>query len=278
LDKINILIIEDEAIIALDLTMCLQREGYNIVAAVNNGRDALIVFERDPIDMILCDINILGDWDGIETMTRLLKIRTVPFIYLTALSDGTTLERAKQTFPSAYIHKPFTIISIRIAIEMAMNHFAYFSEQRMVDKPISQLVSQTAVSLAQVEKPVAAAQSVNSSAQEENNFILRTNDILFIKQTHQFVKLNIHDILYLEVDSKYVTIVTLSKKYLLKDSLNNVLTHIAFPKLVRVHRSFVVNIAQIDEFSDTEILIKKKSFPIGRAYKELFIQSFRFCK
>jgi DNA-binding LytR/AlgR family response regulator len=275
MDKINILLIEDEAIIALDLTMCLQREGYHIAAAVNNGQDALIAFERDPIDMILCDINILGDWDGIETMTRLLQIRTVPFMYLTALCDHTTLERAKQTFPSAYIHKPFTITSIRIAIEMAMNHFAYFKEQKMVDKPASKPVFQAAASPVLADKP---APTMNSNLSEENHFILRTNDILFIKQTHQFVKLNIHDILYLEVDNKYVTIVTLGKKYLLKDSLNNVLNHIAFPKLVRVHRSFVVNIAQIDEFSDIEILINKKSFPIGRAYKDSFIQSFRFCK
>jgi DNA-binding LytR/AlgR family response regulator len=101
---------------------------------------------------------------------------------------------------------------------------------------------------------------------------------LFIKQTHQFVKLNINDILYLEVDSKYVTIVTITKKYVLKDSLNNILEHIDFCKLVRVHRSFVVNVAQIDEFSDTEILMKKKSFPIGRSYKEAFLQSFRFSR
>jgi DNA-binding LytR/AlgR family response regulator len=277
MDKINILLIEDEAIIALDLTMCLQREGYHIAAAVNNGRDALIAFERDPIDMILCDINIFGDWDGIETMTRLLQIRTVPFMYLTALSDHTTLERAKQTFPSAYIHKPFTITSIRIAIEMAMNHFAYFNEQKIGDKPVSKPISQALESPIVADKPTPAS-TVTTNLSDENHFILRTNDILFIKQTHQFVKLNIHDILYLEVDSKYVTIVTLGKKYVLKDSLNNVLNHIAFPRLVRIHRSFVVNIAQIDEFSDTEILIKKKSFPIGRAYKDSFIQSFRFCK
>jgi two-component system, response regulator PdtaR len=272
LDKINILLIEDEAIIALDLTMCLHREGYNVIAAVNNGRDALAAFECENIDMILCDINIFGDWDGIETMTRLLKVRTVPFMYLTALSDRATLDRAKQTFPSAYIHKPFTIMAIRIAIEMSMNNFAHFKE------PQKKIQPEDEPSPVPVDKLNSAPPIKETPVLTETNFILRNDDILFIKQTHQFVKLNIHEILYLEVDSKYVTIVTATKKYVLKDSLNNVLEHIDFHKLVRVHRSFVVNVAQIDEFSDTEILMKKKSFPIGRSYKEGFLQSFRFSR
>jgi two-component system, response regulator PdtaR len=282
LDKINILLIEDEAIIALDLTMCLHREGYHVIAAVNNGRDALTAFERESIDMILCDINILGDWDGIETMTQLLKIRTVPFLYLTAFSDRATLERAKKTFPAAYIHKPFTITSIRIAIEMAINNFAHFKEPKIVDSPEMETapqrkphIQETPVS---IEKLNSSSPIKETSLPTETQFILRNEDILFIKQTHQFVKLNIHDIFYLEVDSKYVTIVTISKKYVLKDSLNNILDHINFHKLVRVHRSFVVNVAQIDEFSDTEILIKKKSIPIGRSYKEGFLQFFRFSR
>jgi DNA-binding LytR/AlgR family response regulator len=273
LDKINILLIEDEAIIALDLTMSLHREGYNVIAAVNNGRDALATFEQEEIDMILCDINILGDWDGIETMTHLLKVRTVPFLYLTALSDRVTLERAKQTFPSAYIHKPFTIMAIRIAIEMAMNNFAHFKLPKTKIQPDEPSIQQT---LAPINSELQSIKETPSSV--DNSFILRNDNILFIKQTHQFVKLNIHDILYLEVDSKYVTIVTITKKYVLKDSLNNILEHIDFCKLVRVHRSFVVNVAQIDEFSDTEIFMKKKSFPIGRSYKESFLQSFRFSR
>ena len=198
MDKINILLIEDEAIIALDLSMCLHREGYQVMAAVNNGRDALAAFERENIDMILCDINIFGDWDGIETMTRLLQIRNVPFIYLTASSDRATLERAKQTFPAAYIHKPFTILAIRIAIEMAMNNFAHFK----LPKPDSQ---STVPAIPEPEPtPIREPMPVKETPPvTEQHFILRNDDILFIKQTHQFVKLNINDILYLEVCNRF---------------------------------------------------------------------------
>jgi two-component system, response regulator PdtaR len=268
-DKINILIVEDEAIIAMDLMMCLQHEGYQVVAVCNNGQEAIETFKQEAIDMILCDINILGNLDGIETMKRILNIRTIPFIYLTALGDRETLERAKQTFPSAYINKPFSNSSIQIAIEMAMNNFAYFQEQKTInDAAKDNALSQNAPK----QKEMTSLDNQNI----DNNLILRNHDTLFIKQTHQFVKLNVNDILYLEVENKYVTVVTILKKYVIKDTLSNVLEHIAFPQLVRVHRSFVVNLKQIEVFSDTEILIKKKSIPIGRGYKEDFIHSFRF--
>jgi two-component system, response regulator PdtaR len=266
-DKINILIVEDEAIIAMDLMMCLQHEGYQVVAVCNNGQEAIETFKQEAIDMMLCDINILGNLDGIETMKRILNIRTIPFIYLTALGDRETLERAKQTFPSAYINKPFSNSSIQIAIEMAMNNFAYFQEQKTATGVASESLSPKDQNVSALE---LKAQSIDT------NLILRNHDTLFIKQTHQFVKLNVNDILYLEVENKYVTVVTILKKYVIKDTLSNVLEHIAFPQLVRVHRSFVVNLKQIEVFSDTEILIKKKSIPIGRGYKEDFIHSFRF--
>jgi DNA-binding LytR/AlgR family response regulator len=167
-------------------------------------------------------------------------------------------------------------MAIRIAIEMAMNNFAHFKLPKTKVQPENEpSIQQTAP----VDKLNGALSSIKETINStDNSFILRNDNILFIKQTHQFVKLNINDILYLEVDSKYVTIVTITKKYVLKDSLNNILEHIDFCKLVRVHRSFVVNVAQIDEFSDTEILMKKKSFPIGRSYKEAFLQSFRFSR
>ena len=78
------------------------------------------------------------------------------------------------------------------------------------------------------------------------------------------------------MENKYVTVITAIKKYVLKDTLHNILKHIAFPKLVRVHRSIVVNIEQIDVFNDAEIIIKKKTLPLSRSYKEDFMHSFQF--
>ena len=93
--KINILIVEDEALVALDLSMGLEKEGYNIVGIADNSEDAVDLFSNNPVDIILMDINIIGCKDGVETAIEMLKIRQVLVIYLTAFTDSATVERAK---------------------------------------------------------------------------------------------------------------------------------------------------------------------------------------
>lgn len=64
---VQLLIVEDEAILALDLRARLEREGYHVVGLASTGRSALDLFERHPVDLVLCDISLKGDWNGIET-------------------------------------------------------------------------------------------------------------------------------------------------------------------------------------------------------------------
>ena len=91
----KILIIEDESILASELAETLELEGYEVVLTPDNGQEALDFFKKNDVDLVLCDININGDWDGIETVKRLVAIKQVPIIYLTAFTDKDTLERAK---------------------------------------------------------------------------------------------------------------------------------------------------------------------------------------
>ena len=76
--RIKILIVEDEPILAMELTDCLEEEGYDIVGTANNGRKALDLFMRQSVDLLLCDIKIKGDWDGIQTVHHLTAERPVP--------------------------------------------------------------------------------------------------------------------------------------------------------------------------------------------------------
>ena len=122
--RISILIVEDEGILAMDLSDQLEDDGYQVVGVASNGRKAIDLFRQHPVDMVLCDINIKGDIDGIQTITALTQIRAVPVIYLTAQTDRDTILRAKQTYPAAYITKPFETTALRLAIEMALNNFS----------------------------------------------------------------------------------------------------------------------------------------------------------
>jgi DNA-binding LytR/AlgR family response regulator len=244
----KILLIEDEFILAEDLSNTLESDGYEVDYVVDNGPDALAHFRENDIDLVLCDIHIKGIWDGIETIEQLIAVKQVPIIYLTALTDKTTLERAKKTFPAAYISKPYHLTNLRMAIEMAINNFA-------VKIQPTQLVRE-------------------DSTQRET--ILQVNDDIFIKQNYQFVKFSMGDILYLEADKIYTTIVTTKKKYAIRQSISNVLERLPLKQLVRVHRSYAVNINRIESFNEHEITGSGFQIPLGRTFKDEFMKQFMF--
>ncbi|GAB3020031.1 LytR/AlgR family response regulator transcription factor [Spirosoma pulveris] len=249
-ERIHILLVEDEGILAMELSDSLEADGYFIVGIANNGRKALDLYQRQRVDLLLCDITIKGDWDGIETVRRLTAERPIPVIYLTALTDRETLERAKQTYPAAYVNKPYQLASLRTAIELAIHNF----NQR--------------------SKPVSAAVTPLEKGMRDRETILQINDHLFVKQNYQFVKINVDDLLYLEADNVYTTLVTSNRKYVIRLTLSGILERMNLPSLVRIHRSYAVNIHKVDSFNDTELSIGAQLLPLSRSYKEDFLQRF----
>jgi CheY-like chemotaxis protein len=117
----RVLIVEDEMIVALELKETLKKLGYTVVAAVDNGYDAIKKAGRLQPDVVLMDIRIRGDMDGIETAERLLSLYDVPVIYLTAHSDNETLRKAINTTPAGYLVKPVNERALYSNIEMAIH-------------------------------------------------------------------------------------------------------------------------------------------------------------
>ena len=116
----RILIVEDEAIMAMELSDRMRKLGYVVVAVVSSGEEAVEkAIELKP-DIILMDIKIKGDIDGIEAARRINEICRIPVFYLTAYSDEGLLLRAKLTEPFVYMVKPFTIREIHANIEVAL--------------------------------------------------------------------------------------------------------------------------------------------------------------
>lgn len=118
--KTRILVVEDESIIAADIVMSLRNLGYEVIAAVASGEQAIKKVESDKPDLILMDIAIKGKMDGIETAGRIRSQFKVPVVYLTAYAGEKTLERAKITGPFGYIIKPFEAMDLRVAIEIGL--------------------------------------------------------------------------------------------------------------------------------------------------------------
>ena len=120
-EKISVLIVEDERIIAMDMSENLTDLGYKIVGVAATGSEAIDLALHFKPDVILMDINLPGEIDGIEAAEEINKIMDAAIIYLTAYADDTTLERAKFTSPYGYLIKPFEERELQTTIEMTYN-------------------------------------------------------------------------------------------------------------------------------------------------------------
>jgi len=120
MDKTKILVVEDQTIVALNIKNRLKNLGYAVPSAVGSGKEAIREAELTNVDIVLMDIMLKGDMDGIEA-ARIIKSRFgIPIIYLTACTDFETLERAKLTDPEGYISKPFKEEDLCKNIETAL--------------------------------------------------------------------------------------------------------------------------------------------------------------
>ncbi|MEH2181565.1 hybrid sensor histidine kinase/response regulator [Nostoc sp.] len=116
----RILVVEDEVIVARTIASQLSQLGYIVTGTASSGKIAIAKASETQPELVLMDIILKGDMDGIATATQIRQQLDVPVIYLTAYGDDHTLERAKITQPFGYIVKPFTTKDLKIAIEIGL--------------------------------------------------------------------------------------------------------------------------------------------------------------
>ena len=236
-EKTKILIVEDEMIIAANISLQLTTLGYEVTGIMPRGEDALLHIEDNPPDILLLDINLKGKLDGIETAETMQKTHNIPVIYLTANIDDAHFDRAKKTHPYGFISKPFKKLDLQRAIELT----------------VSQLKSQ----------PLQLNDSVEKEAQP---FIL--SDSIFVRHHNTMVKVDIKDILYIEAERNYCRIFSKTKEYLLVMTLKDMAEKLPQQHFLRVHRSFIINLSQINEIANSHIVIGKKIVPISKSLKD----------
>lgn len=118
--KAQIVVVEDEGLVALEIKEGLENMGYEVPYVFSSGEEALAVMESDKPDLVLMDIRIEGKLDGIETAKIIRRNFEIPIIFLTAHSDEKTLQRAKVTESYGYLLKPFEDRALKAAIEIAL--------------------------------------------------------------------------------------------------------------------------------------------------------------
>lgn len=233
---VKALIVENEFLVAKDLTMRLQQMGYTVIGRAASGDQALQLAGQQQPTIIFMDIDIDGALDGIETARILTDTYGIPIIFLTKFEDDATFSRAKKTKPADFLNKPFDNTRLRRAVELALER---------------------------------DGQSKEAEAPERS--LLK--DRIFVKDLKGISNcLLIDDIVTIKADGSYCTISTATKSYQLTKSMSKTFAHICELKtsntLMQVHRSYVVNLNCVLGIEGHRLCLGSQKVDIGKSYRE----------
>ena len=141
---VKIMIVEDERIIALDLKSSLNKFGYEVIGIFSSGEKAIEKIGELQPDLVLMDILLKGKMDGVQTAEQISSQFQIPIVFLTAHTDDTNLQRAKETYPFGYIVKPFEERDLYTTVEIAIYRAKAESEIRKAlekEKELNELKS-----------------------------------------------------------------------------------------------------------------------------------------
>ena len=124
MNRAKILVVEDESEVAETLKMMLKKFGYNVVGCENLAEDAIQKAGELRPDLVLMDIELAGEMDGVQAADTIRKKYHIPVIYITAICDTKTLERVGASVPYGYILKPFTENELHTVIEISLDTLA----------------------------------------------------------------------------------------------------------------------------------------------------------
>ncbi len=236
--KTRVLIVEDDMIIGANISLQLSKLGYEITGIESRGEEALIHARLNSPDVVLMDINLKGNIDGVKTAHSIQTIADIPIVYITANNDEATFEKAKKTHPFAFISKPINMRDLHRTLSL-----------------LEEQINKT-----------------NKSGIEKEELIEFLNDRIFIRYRGQMIKLLLEEILYVEADRNYCHIVTPKQSYLLTATLKVMHDKLPGAIFVRVHRSYIVNITRLDVVAEGHVEINRKVIPLSKSYKESLLK------
>ncbi len=238
----KILIVEDEELYADKLEMLIDKLEYEHFGTVDNSKDALALLEKGLPDLILMDVHIHGEHDGIELTDLIHQKHLIPVVFITSLQDELTYNRASRTKPVNFLAKPFNEIQLQRTIELTVKNLQKEEEKN----------------------------SVKSGKEEnwENDFLFE--DHFFIKTRQKLEKVAVHDVLYLEQDGRYCQVHTDSKKFLVRMPMSEMIKRLPPQLFIQTHRSFFVNYKKVSsvDLQDSIVLLNEKHVPLSKRNKE----------
>jgi DNA-binding LytR/AlgR family response regulator len=131
--SLSIFIVEDEPLIAATIETALEKQGFKVLGEAENYEDALNAIQKQKPDLVLLDIQLEGERDGVELAMEFDK-KNIPYLYLTSQTDPETVDRVKQTHPLGFIVKPFTEAGLRSNIELAWHNLLLAGDDYLIIK------------------------------------------------------------------------------------------------------------------------------------------------
>lgn len=233
MSKINILVVEDEIIIADNVCKTLQNLGYDVFEPALNYSEAIESIESKMPDIAILDIQLSGKKTGIDLAKKINSTYKFPFIFLTANADVNTVLYAKEVQPYAYLVKPFSKEELFTSIEIAIHNFL--------------------------------------KKKAENNEPIKKS--IFVKHKSNYNKVQFEEILFIKSDHIYIEIFCRAgKKLIARTSLNEISEKLS-KDFIRVQRGYIINTNYIDQIDQNAIQISDYTIPIGKKYRENILSS-----
>jgi two-component system, LytTR family, response regulator LytT len=231
-------VVEDDAIIADLIVMNLQAMGYETCTPSMSYSETIAMVEEENPDLLILDIRLQGSLDGIDVAKVINEKFKVPFIFLSANTDAATLERAKETKPLTFLPKPFNKEVLFTTLEIAFSQLNEHSSRQL------------------------------HKSSEPN----KVDQVVFLKDGSQFRRVRLPDVLYINSEQNYLNIYLNEKrKLVIRAVLTDFIEQYPYPGLMRVHRSYVVNLDQIESFNREEIIIGEHTIPLASTHRDEFM-------
>ncbi|HLW20457.1 MAG TPA: response regulator [Cyclobacteriaceae bacterium] len=238
----RILIVEDDVSISENIEEILELLGYVNIDIANSANQAIKEIKKHRPDMVFMDIKLKGDKDGIELGEIINQMVDAPIVYVTSYSDPEIIERAKRTHPAGFIVKPFNTNDIHAMVEIVLYN--------------------------QRTRPVTS-EAVGSTGFESPYLV---TDAVYIKADNAFERVEYPDIYYVEANGNMVTIYTKHRNYTIRKSMKDMEEKLPANLFLRVQKSFIVQLAQIENFNTKEINLRTgDTVQVGRQYYNSFL-------
>jgi PAS domain S-box-containing protein len=208
--KSKIFIVEDESIVSFDIECCLKKSGYNVVGTATSHKELLDKIEGARPNLILMDIRIHGEVDGIECAKQIRNVYGTPIVFLTAHSDKATIDRVTKTKAFSYVLKPFNEKALVANIEMALTNYEEELKLLSLQKSFSTTLDKLNLGVIMFDKDGLISflnHTVNALTGWGNNKVLgrKIKDLLFDKKNNK--QIEIETVIHEEINLRLIDIV-----------------------------------------------------------------------